>query len=558
MLEGTILNSQYVDVMVNREAIQKLNMFESTTPTIDKATEARVLARGSLGAGDTADYTLRLWLSEDVTADDVESMNKVLTSKIVVTAEPGTYNPVEQDITKLNEALLANEYHSTVDIAKNRIANKPAPNFATTAPTIIWQENHEVGEVSVDAYKPHPSLVGNASLGGQNLNENSPKLLLGKSYTFDPNKGHYTMNERSYVDPTSIVDYGSQPYYFCGGGTNVDTSGVISAGDNSDCKLIYKVNSVTKADVGTSGTNGYRVRYTLIANRLSQSELESDKSDKGLYQTTDDLGTSYYYRGNVNNNFVKLGDTYYRVIRINGDGSVRLIYNGPNTNQTGDSTQIKTTAFNMQGNNPVYVGYMYENTLNSSYADTTKNEVESNIKQELDSWYKINIVDKGYSDLIADEIFCNDRSVTDGDGFRISVTTTYGAYTRLVSNKTPILTCPQDNDKFTVNTDKGNGALTHPVGLITADEIAMAGAVNGYINRLFYLYTGQNYWSLSPSSFWSTGFSVFVWFEINSGEFYNSGALSALGARAVINLRPDVLITGGIGTANDPFVVKTT
>ena len=301
-------------------------------------------------------------------------------------------------------------------------------------------------------------------------------------------------------------------------------------------------------------------------------------NDKGMYKKADDLGTSYYYRGAVDNNWVKFGkegtkDIYWRIIRINGDGSIRMIYSGTTAPtestkvvMTGTGTQItvdntNTFKFNSSHNNPSYVGYMF--TEGQQHGNGTP----STIKTAIDNWYKTTTLetDSATKELVSqDQIFCNDRSATTSDSgtpgeisgsMSTSTTYYYGAYARLVKNKKPKLTCTTASDKFTVNTSNGNGALTYPVGLITADEVAMAGGKFGTGNSTYYLYTNQYYWSGSPSDIDSSGYA---------DEFivYSSGSIGinyvvdyGIGARPVVSLSSKAKLSGS-GTYDDVYTVS--
>ena len=77
--------------------------------------------------------------------------------------------------------------------------------------------------------------------------------------------------------------------------------------------------------------------------------------------TSNGTGITYYYEGDTNevNNWVYFAGFYWRIIRINGDGSIRMIYQGTSANETGTGTQIGESAFNSSYNNNMYVGYMY-------------------------------------------------------------------------------------------------------------------------------------------------------------------------------------------------------
>ena len=302
-------------------------------------------------------------------------------------------------------------------------------------------------------------------------------------------------------------------------------------------------------------------------------------TNEGMYASDDDYTAttgmkSYYFRGAVNNNWVKFGKDssgnpiYWRIIRINGDGSIRMIYSGTTaptsstaTVMTGTGTQINATTYRFYSsyNNPSYVGYMF--TEGQQHGNGTP----STIKTAIDNWYKTTTLetDATTKSLVADQIFCNDRSVTTSESGTTgeisgSMSTNtlyyYGAYVRLITNKSPKLTCTTASDKFTVNTSNGNEVLTYPVGLITADEVAMAGGVNSSDNEnsSYYLYTNQYYWSGSPFNFNSSGARVFIVYS--SGYLYGYSVDIASGARPVISLSSKAKLLGS-GTYNDVYTV---
>ena len=303
-------------------------------------------------------------------------------------------------------------------------------------------------------------------------------------------------------------------------------------------------------------------------------------TNEGMYASDDDYTAttgmkSYYFRGAVNNNWVKFGKDssgnpiYWRIIRINGDGSIRMIYSGTTaptsstaTVMTGTGTQINATTYRFYSsyNNPSYVGYMF--TEGQQHGNGTP----STIKTAIDNWYKTTTLetDATTKELVSqDQIFCNDRSVTTSESgtpgeisgsMSTSTTYYYGAYVRLETNKSPKLTCTTASDKFTVNTSNGNEVLTYPVGLITADEVAMAGGVNSSDNEnsSYYLYTNQYYWSGSPFNFNSSGARVFIVYS--SGYLYGYSVDIASGARPVISLSSKAKLLGS-GTYNDVYTV---
>lgn len=280
-----------------------------------------------------------------------------------------------------------------------------------------------------------------------------------------------------------------------------------------------------------------------------------DDKTNGIYSSEDDLGTSYYFRGNVTNNYVKFANKYWRIIRINGDGTIRMIYAGTSAHANGyddsstDDMSIGTSAFNPSYNDNTYVGYMYGTKGASTYEDTHSNTTNSTIKTKLDSWYDTNIVNTGNEKYIADAIYCNDRSVSSGTGIGTTATT-YAAKTR-GDNGTPTLKCPNNNDKFTKSTTIGNGKLTRMIGLITSDEVMYAGGTVS-TNTEYYLYSGTFYLTMAPYSYASGSAGVNRVGRV--GTLGSNYVDYAVAVRPVVSLKSDA-ISGGSGTAASPFLV---
>ncbi|MBR1680047.1 MAG: hypothetical protein IJ704_05410 [Bacilli bacterium] len=351
--------------------------------------------------------------------------------------------------------------------------------------------------------------------------------------------------------------------------------------------VINEVDKINTADA--EGNIGVTVFIGTELNEVKQGTWAPQTS--GLFELQDDYGTSYYYRGNVDNNYVKFAGYYWRIIRINGDGTIRMIYAGdastidalPNklevlANGYDDSstqyTQIGTSAFNENFNDNAYVGYMYGTPGSDNYNDTHANTNSSTIKTYLDTWYENNIKNTANEAYIADAIFCNDRSVASAETINYANTswgesyttnafgtnwTIYGTYGRQIEeiergqgNKA-ILTCPNKNDAFTVSdTAKGNGALSYPIGLITIDEANIAGGAREE-NYDYYLTTGYWYWTLSPLSYY---FSAYVREVREAGRLGSANSVGHnVGGRPVLNLKSDSLKLGS-GGVNDPFRVS--
>ena len=302
---------------------------------------------------------------------------------------------------------------------------------------------------------------------------------------------------------------------------------------------------------------------------------------KGIYKAEDDLGTSYYFRGAVDNNYVKFANFYWRIIRINGDGSIRMIYAGTSAHANGESetnSYISKTAYNSSYNDNTFVGYMTGSTGATTYANTHSNTNNSTIKGVIDTWYKTNIEDKGYSSYVADAIYCNDRSIANDSATNSMLTkvssswtntglgygtnlTAYGGFKRNWVDRMPSLKCPNNNDKFTKSSTLGNGKLTYPVALITSDEIAYAGGsaynynTSSYIaNTEFYLHTpSYYYWTLTPWAFAGGDSNVDGWAAAGNVGYVIVN-YPHFTARPAVSLSSDA-ISGGKGTISNPFTV---
>ena len=564
VLDETTLPIKYVSVLLNEEGVQRLSSFDTVESTLKNISISKELYKGGIGAGETNNYKLRLWLSEDVGPEDTDAMNKLFNAKVTVTASAGIYDPLKQGYDTISDAILANEYQTSPEISKQKIAEKQSPDFTKTAPILIWNENKSNSLNSVTATMPHPDLVAlkDTDERFKNLTSENVLLPIGTSYTFNKDTGKYTITNVQQVDPTTLKYGGATKYYFCDASYVTNSSDVIVIyKGTSGRSSIYEITGASITDgiaTGSGGTSFKTRKYNLKGYLMNQTENESDKSDKGLYQMEDDDGISYYYRGSVNNNYVKYAGVYWRIIRINGDGSVRLLYAGTTANASGSGLNIKSAAFNSKRNNPAYVGYMYGSTLNTSYEKTNANENDSNIKKELDNWYKTHILGTSNESVIADAGFCNDRSLDSGNGYSATGSNiNYGPWRRYYKTKQPTLKCAQTNDLFTLSTNtKGNKALTYPIGLITIDELMLSGYADGYINKSAYTYSTSHYWTLSPSLFNVPSGAAYEFDMLGSGYPNANWVDYGFGVRAVVNLSSDAKISGGIGTASNPFLIN--
>ena len=467
----------------------------------------------------------------------------------------------------------------------------------------------------------------NSSLKTENLQSSSTELYTGTISSKSVDKFNLRVWLSIDADNTAM-----NKYYF--GKLKV----VINQGDDycirngfntlSDCMLVM---------------NNHESSVELAKQNITAKDTpdfsKTATTDEGLFMAEDDDGASYYYRGAVKNNYVSFAGFTWRIIRRNGDGSVRMIYSGKKTSDTGEATAIGKSQYNEKYWDPTYVGYMYnenftlhENNetmnyywildstkynfgtgytfdettkkfsltgtikqltwkdnhdeivsgklyscLNTScnvvykitgylndttmtvqpisyssdnYIGTIINSTSSTIKKFMDTWYKKNLI--GYSLYIADETFCNDRNIMSGSGYLITPISTYGSSNRLQEKKEPSLKCIQNSDRLKLS--NASAKLDYPLSLLTIDEVALAGGVYNTANNNYYLYNGQNTWTMSPSDFYSSAhiWSIDFHGNLDSGYF----VANSFGVRPVINLKSDVKISSGDGTSMAPFKIS--
>ncbi len=360
-------------------------------------------------------------------------------------------------------------------------------------------------------------------------------------------------------------------------------SGTIKAGTSEEHSLQFFLDSKDTTTTGApNDINGSVISLDIYMDASASNTVTDDiiasakdkpstDTEYGVFTSTDDYGTSYYFRGNVDNNYVKFADMYWRILRINGDGTMRLMYDGTaahaNTETSIDRVAIQESTFNDYGNDAKYLGYMFggsNRTQSNSKEDATKNTTNSTIKTVLDTWYKTNIVDKNYGNEVVDRTFCGDRSTSTNVNTWANDDTTlgygknrtvYGAKSRLenidgtfLTNAAPTLTCVNANDAYTTNTVKGNGALTYPVGLPTVDELALAKGTTSYINK------GTSYWTMTPSEF---NTNAYVYTMSDTGALSKNAVTDTLSIVPIINLSKEYTNKMlGTGLIDDPYRVE--
>ena len=349
----------------------------------------------------------------------------------------------------------------------------------------------------------------------------------------------------------------------------------------------------------TTGLSSVYYVVSATSSSFTYKQLSSNKNvtEALLASTEDDYGTSYYFRGAVKNNYIEFANKCWRIVRIVGDGSVKLVLHNNNTSNVtnpcsstnnSDTAAVFSSSSITTWNDNAYVGFMYGSAGASNYTDAHTNINKSSILVDLETWFKNNLTN--YDSYLADTIWCNDKSTfttytsgsTYGTGLGYGTKETgYGANNRLyggdaASYASPSLICPNDNNggklsKFTVeDTINGNGDLTYKIGLLTADEVVFAGYVVGKCATSGTIYLAENIGvsdviTMSPSYLSGStdiadGDGAKVFFingYLDQQILYAYGQLiSVKSLRPAVSLKSSITISGGSGTSEDPYIVK--
>ena len=347
----------------------------------------------------------------------------------------------------------------------------------------------------------------------------------------------------------------------------------------SDCVLPESTIAATNTipDYGPNNSNGNlynelklnatpdnKVSAYLPSGKVDLSKPSSDTNGKGLYMysnSTDSTYPVYYFRGNINNNNIIFAGFCWKMVRTTETGGIKILYNGKanagKCTNTGSATHIATSVYNTSHTDNAYVGYMYGTPGSTTYEQTHANVNDSAVKKVIDKWYEDNLI--SYASRIEDTVWCNDRSISNPDAWQPGIKnnyTLYGANARFWSTPyTATLECANPNDRFTVGS-KGNGKLTYPIALLSADEVVLAGHKSRWSNSQTYLYNGLNWWTMTPDATGGIGATVFPIHGADGGLIgYAVNAISA-GVRPAISLKNNTNVVSGDGSAENPYVVK--
>ena len=312
-----------------------------------------------------------------------------------------------------------------------------------------------------------------------------------------------------------------------------------------------------------NGTNDFA---TPLTTTTTGTLFTSTESITGI---TDSPKEVYYFAGNTTKNWVKFANLYWRIIRTNHDGSIRLLYVGTSHDTTGGN--IGTSTFNTNSNSTKYVGYKYGE--DTSLDTIRNNTTDSTIKTYIDTWYQNNLTN--YTKYLSTSaVYCNDRSEGTGQIYNYTSSPSsqfnFASYYRMDNDTkgakaNPSYNCTDKRDAFSV--DNTSAKLDYPIALMTADEIAFAGGVaKTKMNTPYAWFTINSagsqvstyWWSLSPV-WWGDENSSSVWYWRFDSAYLNEGIVFVpCTVRPVLSLKSCTLYSTGNGTAETPYEIVET
>ncbi len=560
LLEGTTMNSNYLAVLVNNKDIKLLSSYNTATTVVKGSTESRTLDTGILAPNGSKDYSISLWMDESVTLSD-DAQNKIFKSKVVVDAVP----------TNMKAADIAmNDIITSVDTTGK------CPTINSDGTVNVTKEEATDGYVcsAPDAYGTSYYYRGNVANNYVKFGkwaDDAPDVVYGyysSKTSYNP-KEYDSMeacqNASSFNTNCTMINRAGKDMYWR----------IICINGDGTVRVIYDGTSAhtngessTDRQIGASAFNDYWKKDNV--QESTNSYVLYDNAGVGyMYGNRDAIVKATEYSSSIS--FTNTS-TYYIAKEYTYDATTdRFTLKDPiavlgsamtsdyvgyytfgSTSATGSNSYVYKIFEVTAGDSSASVKYGFVRYGTSSKEVAQTNTNDSTIKTYLDNWYKTNILGTENEQYLADNIFCNDRSFSSsnsGTGAGMSETDYRMSGDILKS----LLTCPQKNDAFTVNdTTYGNGALTYPIGLISTDEVTLAGGWGGEDDNIngYYVYSGSSYWTLTP-----------LFFDgdlANMVGVYPNGRIGVISmspfgsVRPVLNLSLDVL-NNGDGSMKNPY-----
>lgn len=570
VLKDSTMSPSFIKTLVNNGTINKLDTLPKAETKNSGSIEARTLTSGILTPNSSVDYSVSLWMDENVTIED-GAMGTVLKSKIVVVSTPTDIKPKTEEIIaeldKTGKCPTVNE-DGTVTVTDTEdttgyLCSAP-DNYGTS---YYYRGNVENNYVKLGTWSDDTADVvygfeDDDSYGGDGFN----KFMQHSS--LEECKNSYSYNNNC----TLYSRKGKDMYWR-----------IVRINGDGTVRLIYdgtSPNSNNAYEYGIIGPNlsditEYDNYISYISDNAGVGYMYGNPTETILSTKTEILELSLNDKINVNQEYT-YKDGYFEieynpieVSTLNEQNIGNFTFGDSST--SGSGTIYKITNI-IKDTEKVKIEYKLMNYGTTSKENAQTNNNDSKYKRYIDSWYENNVRGKQTEQYLTDNIFCNNRLIgknklgdfTTNLGFGPEETV-YGFGDNIsdylsetmfdengnndikVNKINSSLKCGQQNDSFTVK-DKinGNGALTYPTALLTLDEAVLAGGYFDKINSKYYLNRNSNFMTMTPLVYSERAFIGSV---SNNGKAYVGFDFFL---RPVINVKASTLLYGD-GTISNPY-----
>lgn len=489
VLKDSTMSTSFVKTMVNNGTINKLDTLPKADTKNSGSIEARTIATGILTPNSTVDYSVSLWMDENVTIED-GAMGTVLKSKIVVVSIP-------TDIKSKTEEIIA---------GLDTTGKCPTVNEDGT---ITVSSTEELTSAYVCSA---PDNYGTSYYYRGNVENNYVKLGTWSDNTADVVYGFASDSKYDDFEQFSSIDQCQSSGYHNKNCTLVSRKGkpmywrIVRINGNGTIRLLYDGTKALQDDLKyidkiiVNKSYDYSKYHKYAVDNASSGYMHGEitgivKSSK-TYKTTLENTTTYHLSASysTSNWFFTLNDP----INIAGSDIDEKYIGYYLEDGYGGLKQISKIT---KSDNGTEIEYYYITFGTTSKEQAQSNSIDSFVKENVDEWYKTNILDTSVEEYLTDEIFCSDRTISNvkyndnytnlGYGseptvYRWGQNMNYNSETGGLNSNESVknsLLCSQQNDAFTVNdTTHGNGALTYPAGLLSLDEAFLTNASSTFNN----------------------------------------------------------------------------
>ena len=574
VLSGSTLNTNYVATLVNNGTIKTLGTLPKVDTTINDSLESRTIETGILPANASLDFSVSIWVDEDVTLND-DAMNKVLKSKVIVVSTPTNIKTkTEEIIAQLDTTGKCPTVNEDGTVTVTDV--EKGDGYLCSAPDDYGTSYYYRGNV-VNNYVKLGTWSNDAHDIVYGFSTSSQGEDTGNNYLSYSSLEECQNDNGDYINNCTAVSRKGKPMYWR----------IVRINGDGTVRLVYDGTEIY--------TNNDKYYERGISSPTTRKDVLEGSFNIGFLY--DNRGVGYMY-GDIDgiiestqtNNITLNNDEEYYIAKdydynqtigyfdlsksskIKGsaiDSSYVGYYTFGDSSLTSYGIIKKIVNVESSSNGPIIT---YKNIVKgtNSIANTQTNQIDSLAKIQIDNWYQTNILSSSIEQYISDEIFCANRSISGSKPNEYFTNLGYGPEPTLYGwgeNIIPIinnnddnsnlastvnrLTCPQQNDAFTVSdTKKGNGALTYPAAMLTMDEAILAGSYFGKENSSFYLYTKNSNLLMTPIGYDET--AIISGLGVDGSSKFNTYLDIGSSIRPVINVKASTLLYGD-GTASNPY-----